>query len=888
MKKYILSILIALFLTPAFATEGMWIPLLLKSLNESDMQAMGLKLSAEDIYSINHSSLKDAVVHFGGGCTAEVISDEGLILTNHHCGFGQIQKHSSEEHNYLTDGFWAMSRDKELRNAGLTATFIVRIEDVTKAVFLGIVGDVDSEAKANKVRDNMKALETEAVAGTHYKAQIKPFFYGNEYYMIVTETYNDVRLVGAPPSSIGKFGGDTDNWVWPRHTGDFSMFRIYADKDNNPADISDDNVPYKAKHSFPIAMHDMQEGEFCMVYGFPGSTHQYLTSDGLDYVMNTANPTRIKMRERSLSIIDATMKSSEKKYIQYAAKQSRISNSYKKWIGQNIGLKENDALTLKKNFETEFQKKANGTSYEKLLAEFKVMYKNMNEYQFARDMYIELYYMGPEILRFSAGYEAFEDYEKMSQSEDFSAKKEARFRSIKGFFKNYDKETDKKIFVALIEMYRELMKDDFEAETLKLIDTKYKGSVQAYADYVYDNSAFCDVSKMNQFMRSYNKGYAKKLLKDPIYVLSQDLLNTFRSKVAGNHQILSSQIDGKMKTYLKARMELFPDKKYAADANSTLRLTYGKIEGSSPKDGMHYDYYTTLDGMMQKNNLGKDDFKLDPRVRELWKKKDYGQYAQDGELRVCFTGSNHTTGGNSGSPVLNGYGELIGLNFDRSWESTMSDYLFDTSRCRNIAVDIRYVLWVVDKYAGAGHLVEEMKIVRTRPVDNSRAELETAVQKLDDQAALLPRNSSVYIKRAYYNNKLGQFEKAEADFKKGIELDPQISTSLDEYAKFLLERKRLDEALKTIQKSINVEKKEANYVIQGMILNEGASRKEAVISFNQAIKYGKNGSAWAYAERGKLREQSGMVEEACKDYQMAAKSDPVSYKELLDKLCANQ
>jgi len=888
MKKLIVTTLIALFLTPAFATEGMWIPLLLKSLNESDMQAMGLKLSAEDIYSINHSSLKDAVVHFGGGCTAEVISDEGLILTNHHCGFGQIQKHSSEEHNYLTDGFWAMSRDKELKNVGLTATFIVRIEDVTKAVFQGVVGEVDSEAKANQVRANMKTLEEQAVAGTGYKAQIKPFFYGNEYYMIVTETFRDVRLVGAPPSSIGKFGGDTDNWVWPRHTGDFSMFRIYADKDNNPADISDDNVPYKAKHSFPIAMHDMKEGEFCMVYGFPGRTYQYLTSDGLDYVMNTANPTRIKMRERSLSIIDATMKSSEKKYIQYAAKQSRISNSYKKWIGQNIGLKENDALTLKKDFEEEFQKKANGTSYEKLLAEFKVMYKNMNKYQFARDMYIELYYMGPEILRFSSGYEAFEDYEKMSSAEDFSKQKEARFRSIKGFFKNYDRETDKKIFVALIEMYRELMDDDLEAETLKLIDTKYKGSVQAYADYVYEKSAFCDVSKMNQFMRGYNKGYAKKLLKDPAYILAQDLVSTFRAKVAGDHQILSSQIDGKMKTFLKARMELFPDKKYAADANSTLRLTYGKIEGSSPKDGMHYDYYTTLDGMMQKNNLGKDDFKLDPKVRELWKNKDYGQYAQDGELRVCFTGSNHTTGGNSGSPVLNGYGELIGLNFDRSWESTMSDYLFDTSRCRNIAVDIRYVLWVVDKYAGAGHLVKEMKIVTERPKDNSRAQLEKAVKELDVQTKLAPLRPDIYTKRAFYHNKMGAFDKADADFQKAIELDAKNSTSLDDYAMFLMDRKRLEEGLKVVQKSINLEKKEENYVIQGLILNAGVSRKEAMISFNQAIKYGKNGTPWAYAERGKLREQSGMYKEACKDYEMAAKFNPSAYKDLREKLCGKE
>ncbi|MBL4704301.1 MAG: S46 family peptidase [Flavobacteriales bacterium] len=787
MKKLIVSLFVALIIAPSFATEGMWIPLLLKSLNESDMQSIGLRLSAEDIYSINHSSLKDAIVHFNGGCTAEVISNEGLILTNHHCGYSQIQAHSSEENNYLKDGFWAMSRDKELKNRNATATFIIRIEDVTKRVFLGIEGEVDSEAKALQVRENIALLEKQAVEGTHYAAKIKPFFYGNEYYMIVTETYKDVRLVGAPPSSIGKFGGDTDNWIWPRHTGDFSMFRIYADKDNNPAEISDDNVPYKPKKSLSIAMHDMTEGEFCMIYGFPGRTYQYLTSDGLGYVMNTGNPMKIKMRERSLSIIDVTMRSSEKKYIQYAAKQSRISNGYKKMIGQNIGLKENDALTLKKNFEAEFQKKASGGEYENLLAEFKVLYKRMNEYQLARDMFIELYYMGPEILRFSSGYTQFEDYEKMSNAEDFSKQKEAKFKSIKGFFKNYDRETDKKIFVALIEMYRTIMKDDFEAETLKLIDTKFKGDCQAYADYVYEKSAFCDVSKMNQFMRSYNKGYAKKMLKDPAYMLAKDLLQTFRSKIAGEHQILSSQIDGKMKFYLKARMEMFPDKKYAADANSTLRLTYGKIEGSSPKDGMHYDYYTTLDGMIQKNNLGKDDFELSPKMIELWKNKDYGQYAQDGELRVCFTGSNHTTGGNSGSPVLNGSGELIGLNFDRSWESTMSDYLFDTSRCRNIAVDIRYILWVVDKYAGAGHLVEEMNIIReTTPIVSPADEKKKSITKLSLKIEADPLNTINWFQRGLLYNELGQFENAKFDFEKIVSLESKNVAYLNAYAEALL------------------------------------------------------------------------------------------------------
>jgi hypothetical protein len=712
MIKFIITALVTLLMLPSFATEGMWIPLLLKSLNESDMKEMGLKLSAEDIYSINNSSLKDAIVHFGGGCTAEVISDQGLILTNHHCGFGQIQSHSAEEHNYLKNGFWAMNKKQELKNEGLTATFIVRIEDVTQTVIEGLEDNMDVATRKKRLKENIKAIEGKAIEGTHYKAKIKPFFYGNEYYMIVTETFKDVRLVGAPPSSIGKFGGDTDNWIWPRHTGDFSMFRIYANKDNQPADISDDNVPYQPKKSLSIAMHDMKEGEFCMVYGFPGRTYQYLTSDALSYVMNAANPARIKMRERSLSIIDATMKSSEKKYIQYAAKQSRISNSYKKWIGQNIGLKENDALTLKKDLETDFSARAKGTQYENILPELKALHTEMYDYNLARDMFIELFYMGPEILRFSSKFRAFEDYEKVSTSKDYETQKKKKIKTIQGFFKNYDKETDQKIFISLVKTYRDIMNDDFEPDAFKLIDTKYKGDYTAYANYIYEKSTFCDEKNMNKFINSYSSGASTKLTRDPAYALSKNILVTYKNKIEKKYISLNAQIEAKMKLYLKGRMELFPEKKLAADANSTLRLTYGKVEGSSPKDGMNYEYYTTLDGMIQKNNLGKDDFKLDPKIKELWKVKDYGQYAQDGELRVCFTGSNHTTGGNSGSPVLNGSGELIGLNFDRSWESTMSDYLFDPSRCRNIAVDIRYILWVVDKYAGAGHLVEEMKIVK--------------------------------------------------------------------------------------------------------------------------------------------------------------------------------
>ena len=882
MKKALIYLLIFLMSGTAMATEGMWIPLLLKSLNESDMQAMGLRLSAEDIYSINHSSLKDAVVHFGGGCTAEVVSEEGLILTNHHCGYGQIQRHSSEEHNYLKDGFWAMSRDKELRNESLTATFIVRIEDVTSKVLEGIKDGANAD---QIMQANIMSIVKNAVEGTHYEAQIKPFFYGNEYYMIVTETFKDVRLVGAPPSSIGKFGGDTDNWIWPRHTGDFSMFRIYADKDNQPADISDENVPYRPKHVFPIALHDMKEGEFCMVYGFPGRTYQYLTSYALDYVMNVSNPSKIEMREKSLSIIDATMKSSEKNYIKYAAKQSRISNSYKKWIGQNIGLKENDALGKKLDFERSFREKAKSNNeYATLLDDFENLYGEIRSYTFAREMFIELYYMGPEILRFSSAFAEYENFEVISAQPDFTDRKGLDFQRVKNFFKNYDVSTDKKVFVALVKMYREFMDDKLEAPSLQLIDTKFNGDVVAYADYIYEKSVFCDESKMNNFLRAYNKGYAKKLAKDPGYALAKEIVNAFRASVVPRYNALATRIDSKMKVYLKARMELFPEIKYAADANSTLRLTFGKIEGSAPRDGMNYTYYTTLDGMIQKNNLGNDDYELTPRMKELWEKKDYGIYAQDGKLRVCFSGSNHTTGGNSGSPVLNGNGELMGINFDRTWESTMSDYLFATSRCRNIAVDIRYVLWIIDKYAGAGHLVKEMKLVTKRQEIEKATNYEKVIEISTEQLASGPQSmAEVYAKRAEAYANLNKIDEAIKDYSEALTLQPKEASYLIRYGDLLIADKQYTKALKYADKIIGKDKK--NFYAQtlaGKALVGLGDKKSAMIRFNSALNgvYGE-----PYYQRGLLNLELGRKSDACRDFGLAAKAGGEPYIENYRKRC---
>ena len=689
----------------SFAKEGMWIPTLLQAV-EGDMQTSGLMLTAEDLYSINHSSLKDAIVHFGGGCTAEIISKEGLLLTNHHCGYSQIQQHSSLENNYLEDGFWAMTRQDELKNSGLTATFIIRIEDVTARVLNGI--DVGGEAAYLK---NIRAIEETIKDNEGFDAKVKEFNYGNAYYVIVTQTYNDVRLVGAPPSSVGKFGGDTDNWMWPRHTGDFSMFRIYADKDNNPADISDDNVPYSPKHSLPINMKGLKEGDFTMVYGFPGRTEQYLTSYGVDYVMNKANPMRIDMRRSSLAIIDKARNEDPLVKIQYASKQSRISNSYKKWIGQNKGLTMIKALDIKRNEEAQIESKYQ--DYKTTLNRFETLYNENEKYNYARDLFIEYYYVGPEILRFSMSFDDLaSNYDTLKANGKLEEKIEKLKASTKSYFKNYQESIDKEIFEVLTKKYIEYMDKDLLPGYLNVLSAKTTAKGKGMADYVYKKSIFTSQEKVLSFLDGFKKGSIKKIKKDPAYLIATGSYNGYFEKVRPKYSEYTSEITALMKTHVIVLKETFPDKVMWADANSTLRLTYGKAEGTEPVDGKIYKFYTTARGILEKYDPNDPDFILPPRLIDLIKEKDFGQYATDGELRVCFLGSNHTTGGNSGSPALDGNGHLIGLNFDRTWESTMSDIMFDPDRCRNIMVDIKYVLFIVDKYAGASHLIEEMDLRR--------------------------------------------------------------------------------------------------------------------------------------------------------------------------------
>ncbi len=719
MKKTIILFLIFNFSIFNFlkADEGMWLPIFLKAMNEADMQSKGLKLSAEDIYSINKSSLKDAIVHFGGGCTAEIISDQGLMLTNHHCGYGQIQEHSTVANDLLTNGFWAKSQSEELQNPGLTATIIIRMEDVTQQVLASITAGMTDAEREKKVAESIAQITKEAVTGTHYGAYIRPFFYGNEYYMFVTETFKDVRLVGAPPSSIGKFGGDTDNWMWPRHTGDFSVFRIYANSENKPAEYSKDNVPYKPKYVIPISIKGIEENDFTMVYGFPGRTTEYLSSYAVNMIMYETDPAKVKMRETRLKIWDEDMKANDKVRIQYSAKYASLANYWKKWDGEIRGLKKADAINKKKLFEQDFLLKVNTDNdakgkYGTLFSDFEKLYTEMSPWSKQRDYHGEAI-MGIEAVSVASYFYDVVDALKAGKKAADAQKYIDKIKIDVGvFYKDYNAVTDEKICAAMLQIYVDNVSKAEQATIFLEIEKKYKGDFKKYAKDLYSKSMFVSEAKVLEALKDLDKKY-KKIEKDPIFLLMYSCLSKYKKEVLPKYNELDAKITTLNRSYMKAMRELVTTKKYYPDANSTLRVTYGKVSGYFPKDGVHYDYYTTLDGVMEKENPAVDEFVVFPKLKELYKNKDYGQYAnKKGELPVAFCASNHTTGGNSGSPVFNGEGQLIGTNFDRNWEGTMSDIIYNPDQVRNIVLDVRFTLFVIDKFAGAGYLLNEMKIVK--------------------------------------------------------------------------------------------------------------------------------------------------------------------------------
>jgi len=701
LKRTLLSILMLCSLNMV-AKEGMWLPMFLQQLNEAEMQAMGLELTAEDIYSINNGSLKDAIVHFGGGCTAEIISGEGLLLTNHHCGYSQIQSHSSVEHDYLTNGFWAKDSSEELTNKGLTATFIKYMKEVTADVLANENAEMTEAERREMIKALGDSLITTEIEGTHYDAMIKPFFKGNRYFMFVTETYTDVRLVGAPPSSIGKFGSDTDNWMWPRHTGDFSIFRIYADKDNNPAEYSEDNVPYNPNRHLTVSTQGVKPGDFTMVYGFPGRTDEYLPAVAVKQITQVLNPAKISIRETALEIMDKEMRASDEVRIKYASKYASVANYYKKWIGENTGIQKTRGVKRKEEFEKAFMDAVNSdekyADYAGLLAVYDSLYGELEDIAMARDYFIEIAYRGVAIIKFANKISKFVETGEAKDLERFK-------KSINGHFKNYDAHTDELLFDALFKKYA------LEQADSEYLPDYFKGKTYS-ANEVFSKSYFASKEKLEDLLNSSIKKVQKKLSKDPAFKVASALYGHYRNVIYGKYWALEDDLDAVDREYLKAMMEVLPDyRNYYPDANSTLRLTYGQVQGVSPLDAISYGHVTYLEGMMEKYIPGDYEFDLPEKLIELYENKDFGSYADDnGKLPVCFIATNHTTGGNSGSPALNAKGELIGLNFDRAWEGTMSDINYDSSRCRNIMVDARYILFVIDKYADSGYLLDEMTI----------------------------------------------------------------------------------------------------------------------------------------------------------------------------------
>ena len=669
------------------ADEGMWLPALI-SQRIADMQAKGFKLSAEDVYSINQASLKDAVVLFGGGCTGEVVSDEGLLFTNHHCGYSYIQRHSSVEHDYLKDGFWAMSRDEELPNRGLTVSFLDHMEEVTNAVLKGYSPSMTESEREDLVRKNSSELIRQATAdGKGLRASVEALFYGNQYYLFVYRVYRDVRLVGAPPSSIGKFGGDTDNWMWPRHTGDFSIFRIYADKDNNPADYSEDNVPYRPKKSFTISRAGVKNGDFTFVYGCPGSTKEYVMSDEVKYVSEVSDPQKIALRTKRLDIMKKYMDADQAVRIQYSSKYANVSNAWKKWQGEAKGIIKMKTVQSKKDYENRFRQWAKGTRYDGLLDKLESLYAERYPKYLGYEYYTETA-RTIEILSLAS-----------SIKNALGSNNPSNVKSLaESFFKDYYQPIDEEIFTAMMEAFDQNMPDDMKPQYFKDMLKKY-GSVDAWRKDLYSKTLFTDKDKV----LALTAEDLEKVTADPAFATYDAFANWYNEELRPVISRTSSEINLAYRDYMQGQMDFEKNKVFYPDANLTLRVAYGHVDGYSPADGITYEPVSTLKGIIEKDNPEIFDYDIPQTLRDI--------YAEGGHESqpVCFLATNHTSGGNSGSPVINQDGNLIGINFDRVWEGTMSDYVFDPDFCRNISIDIRYLLFNIEYIGHAEYLFKEMK-----------------------------------------------------------------------------------------------------------------------------------------------------------------------------------
>lgn len=727
MKKIVLLLLtfITFFQIRVKADEGMWLPLLVERLNHVDMQNCGLQLTAEEIYSVNNSSLKDAIVALGGGfCTGEMVSSQGLMLTNHHCGYRTIQEKSSTENDYLTEGFWAMKKEDELP-AGFSVWFLDRMDDVTSEVLKDVTDDMDETTRSKTISAAINAIierEMEGKDKENYKVQVKSFYYGNEYYMFKYNIFNDVRLVGAPPSSIGKFGGDTDNWMWPRHTGDFALFRVYANENNEPAAYAETNKPYQPKHHLPVSLEGIKEGDYAMIMGYPGSTDRYLTSFGVEEAVTVEQPERVKIRRAKLDIMEEGMNADQKVRIQYAAKHASTSNYWKYFKGQSQQLVKNKVKAKKERLEQQFLAWANENEerkakYANALDLVKESYEKGAKYTLPKVYFQEAVFQGPDIFGYVMSNFAFRSDMQMAITANDDAKIEAAKKQILEYlaedFKNYNAAIDEKLLGEMLTMFYTNVDKEFHPETLTTLAKKYKGDFKRFASDYFKKSPFKSEQAVKDYLAKFN---VKKLQKDPIYNLVNEFINIYIQKISGGQGEINQLQSKGMRLFVDGIRQMNKDKKYAPDANSTMRVTYGNVLSYNPADAVTYHFISTLDGVMQKEVKTENknhEFYVPEKLKELHEKRDYGQYADgNGNLPVGFLSNNDITGGNSGSPVINGKGHLIGTAFDGNWEAMSGDIYFEPDLQRTISVDIRYTLFIIDKYAGASHLINEMTLVK--------------------------------------------------------------------------------------------------------------------------------------------------------------------------------
>jgi len=738
MKKFI-YLFFALFFFSAsiksYADEGMWLPMLIKRLNYVDMQKMGLQLTADEIYNVNHASLKDAIVGLaeseaptGYFCTGEIVSSEGLMFTNHHCGYSSIQKHSTIENDYLEDGFWAMSQEEELPNEGLTASILVRMADVTDSIIPMISDTLTGNERTKAIQKITSKLKNGASEDGKYNVVVKSFFEGNEYYMFVYQVYKDVRLVGAPPSSIGKFGGDTDNWMWPRHTGDFSIFRIYTAPDGSPAEYSEENVPLKPKYYLPVSLDGVEKGDFAMIWGYPGRTERYDCAAGVEFKLNEYFPPLIEAFGEKLRIWKEHMDADQDVKIKYAFNYANIANSWKYFIGQSKGVKKLDVVSSKKNFEKELTAWINSDparkeKYGNAIPDMEDVYEHMSE-SIRPLIFASLTGVGgADIIGYARDFMGLQGLLKQLKEEKDKEKKIKKQElinqaadelkaSLEEHFKDYDMATDRDVFASLTKMYYNNLTDSLKPEVLKKMVGKFKGNFNAYADYLFNKSFLSDKTKTEEFL---NDPDLKTIDKDPAFSLMQGYMEILMP-VSANMRKGSDKLNTAQRLFVEAIREMNPDKKYYPDANSTLRFSYGEVLEYYPADAVEYDYKTHLKGVMEKEDPSNEEFIVPEKLKALYETKDYGPYAnEDGTMPVCFLTNNDITGGNSGSPVINGKGELIGLAFDGNWEAMSSDIAYAPKLQRTIVVDSRYVLFIIDKFAGATNLVDELTIRKSMP-----------------------------------------------------------------------------------------------------------------------------------------------------------------------------